>query len=247
MKLVTGHLDGSALARFWQSLHPSDSAAGVVVRFITRFVHSLASNRKAARMWGLGALAVFVACLGSLVLWRSAAKAEPYQAPISPSRETARISHGGAAALAGGGAAASTPTFSADYRILLSRSIFAIGGQSAGSRSTGSTAGPALSQGASAAGNWLFLGILGEDSRISAFVEDTAAKRFVEAHVGDALGPGYIREVTAHDLAYEVNGKTTRILVGQGLDGTTAVSANPQVAQAASKSGHNKRHHGSGE
>ena len=130
-------------------------------------------------------------------------------------------------------------SFQDSYKVLLNRSIFAIGGQVAHPSMVTTT--PAHSFGFSVKG------ISEEDTQFTAYVEDGSGK-IVQIQVGQNLGPGRVCDITMHDLGYEVTGKVTRVEIGQSLDaGSLAVAATPvapsdgALAQA-SAARHKKRH-----
>src|SRR5205085_302318 len=83
--------------------------------------------------------------------------------------------------------------FSPDYRLLLRRSVFAMGGLAASARPSPAPAPPAVAARAIAKPMTFALkGIAQEDLRFTAFVEDTTARSIVKVRVGDVLGIGRI-------------------------------------------------------
>jgi hypothetical protein len=237
---VNEHLDGGAAARFLRSLRLPESAHA----YLAKLNAWAAAHRKVVKMGGIGAAAGVFLLVISLLLWRAAARSPDNQdAPtLSPRHNT--IKSGRASAAPGVAQSAEAGrSFSKEYKILVTRSIFSIGGVSSGGRSSSAALSPAGN--IPSVANLTLKGILGEDARISAYVEDTASKTMLEVHVGDALGPGRVVELTPSELVYGVGGTTRRIQVGQLLDGTPA-AVDPQATVRATAKPAHKRHHDSG-
>ena len=239
---ATAPLFGGGLARWLRSLRSSDSISAMV----SRLTQWAASNNKVVRIWGTGAVGVIVVGVVSLILWRAASKpAADFPEPVS-SHSTAKAGRGTAVAHPPQSPVAAH-SFSNDYPLLVTRSIFAVGGVSSSGRSSGSAApvAPGSVRNVEPVGYLTLKGILGEDARVSAVVENTNTKQLMEVRTGDPLGPGRVRELTPYDMVFEFDGRTVRIQVGQGLDGTSSVTEMKPV-QPGGNSGH-KKHSRSGE
>ena len=181
----------------------------------------LASGRISAPRWTapavVGAGAV---CILSLTFFHQqhSAKADrseqaaeviaPSAAPVLPAPQPEVV----AAPLIGHVSRAMVPRpYPMAYGILLSRSIFAIGGKAAPAPAL---AGRYLSGDASALA---LKGITQEDSQFTAYITDVVGGRILALHVGDAIGSGRICDITLHDVGYQSGTTVTRIEVGQGL------------------------------
>ena len=234
LKDITARWDAGALARWWRSLLPADPATGVVARVRV----SAAAMPVAMKIALPAAVAVLILLIAGFAMRRDGAVTpESASAPVSPRRN--------------GKVAVRTPqpvpaqpangirSFSTDYKVLLTRSMFAVGGRPAALGS--SLPLPVSIPTAPAITNFSLKGISQEDNRFTAYVEDGAAKRIVQIHVGDALGSARVCDMTLYSLGFELNGHVTRVEIGHGLDGSTlAVAAPPDGAQV-SRSGHKKR------
>jgi len=180
------------------------------------------AQRAARKVPLLVILGVSLVSLGFVAMRRGGGK--------SPSQGVVVVARHGVGRAAGSHSVAPAPNtatsgakpraFSSDYKVLLIRSIFAIGGKPLMGRSA--SAVPTATVGASMETTLFLKGISQEDLRFSAFVEDAVAKRIVEVHVGEALGGGRIADMTVRDLGYEVGGKVMRIEIGSGLNGSAA-------------------------
>jgi hypothetical protein len=74
---------------------------------------------------------------------------------------------------------------------------------------------------------------LRDTSGYTALIEDVSANKTFEFNVGDHIARGRVAELSLDHLAYESNGKVTRISMGQNLDGETVASTyTPPVAAA---------------
>lgn len=107
------------------------------------------------------------------------------------------------------------------YRVLLTRSIFSLSGQTAAGAARPGT------------GNGIALrGIMQEGAGFIAFVEDTTARTAQQVKVGDSLGGGRVTRIDLHGIEFAFGGRTTRIEVGQTIGGTlVGMPALPAVAQ----------------
>ena len=106
-----------------------------------------------------------------------------------------------------------------EYSALQTRNPFAHGGKGGppGANGPGGPGGP----GAPGGPDTLFVlkGIVGEDGKFTAFVEDTTAKRVLELTDGAPLGRGRIKGIDADGIEYEAPGASKRVEVGQDLSG----------------------------
>jgi len=120
------------------------------------------------------------------------------------------------------------------YIVLLSRSIFAMNGV-ASRRSSGGLTAANLAPPVSLS----LKGITQEDTRFTAFVEDTAANKIFEVHLGDAIGPGRVCGITLHDLTYEVSGNRQRLEIDNisGRSGPPALSPDQTAPRPSSDAG----------
>lgn len=110
------------------------------------------------------------------------------------------------------------------YQVLLSRSIFAAGGKPETSAAEPPAASPE---------SCLSLkGVVQDDQRFTAFVEDVPHKQVLELKVGDTVARGHIVAITLHELEYEAGGKLTRVAIGQPLSGDVAPTTQPADASA---------------
>jgi len=112
------------------------------------------------------------------------------------------------------------------YRVLLSRSVFAANGK------------PDIEANASAAvptpESLLALkGVVQDDQQFTAFVEDMPQKRVMQLKVGDAVARGRIVAITLHELQYESSGRRTRVAIGQALSGAFGPTTAPSVDATA--------------
>jgi hypothetical protein len=113
-------------------------------------------------------------------------------------------------------------TLQTDYAVLLGRSIFMKGPQTVidtGPGGKGPTTGPA--EVVSPERSLVFNGLTESDST-TALVEDTVAHKINKLHVGDSIAAGKVTRIDFDSLDYTVNGKTTKVAIGQNLEGTTA-------------------------
>jgi hypothetical protein len=240
LKYVTARWDGGAAIRKWRSI----GLAALTSEKIAGLITNLKASRAARRIPLLVVLGISLVSLGFVTMRRGVGKSSSPGVVLAPRHGGGRSSAGHVPPAAPVPAAnVKTRAFSTDYKVLLLRSMFAVGGRPLSGRS-------ALAPTAAAAPvsreTTLFLkGISQEDSRFSAFVEDATAKRIVEAHVGDVLGNGRISDMTLRDLGYEVDGKVMRIEIGSGLNGSSAGVPMPssQVASGALGKSGRKKHH----
>lgn len=186
-------------------------------------------------------LGICLVSLGFIALRRGGARSADTPVTLAPR-------HAGGRAVAVKTAIPTAPTstvksraFSSDYKVLLQRSMFAIGGRPLVGRSS-----PAVALNGAAASRETTLSLKGisqEDARFNAFVEDITVKRVMEYHVGDAVGNGRIVDMTLRDLGYEVDGKVMRIEIGSGMNGSAAGQPMPlSQAPANLLSGKSSRH-----
>ena len=109
----------------------------------------------------------------------------------------------------------------AKFSLLLSRSVFARNGKSAGA-----IAGPPIPEAGMA-----LRGIVFDDTSFVAFIEDTMAHRTLQLRPGDSLCAGSVRQISLDGLSYECHGKTTHVEIGQNLLGAALpVPAPPPAA-----------------
>jgi hypothetical protein len=67
----------------------------------------------------------------------------------------------------------------------------------------------------------VFNGLTESDST-TALIEDTAAHKINKLHVGDSIAAGKVTRIDFDSLDYTANGKTTKVAIGQNLEGATA-------------------------
>lgn len=102
---------------------------------------------------------------------------------------------------------ASTQALPDDYRVLLTRSIFA--GRVPGIKAAPSSAGSALA----------LRGVMQCGAGMVAFVEDTSSGRARLVHVGDAVGDGKIAAIELGHVEFARGERSARIAVGQTFSG----------------------------
>jgi hypothetical protein len=240
-KYVTARWEGGAALRKWRSI----GLESLRSEKIKGLIANLKENRAARKVPLLVVLGISLVSLGFMAMRRGVAKSSAPGVVLVPRYGGGRSSTGHVPSPVAPKPPVNvkTRTFSADYKVLLLRSMFAIGGRPLSGRSASAAMGAAAP--ASRETTLFLKGISQEDARFSAFVEDATAKRIVEAHVGDVLGNGRISDMTLRDLGYEVDGKVMRIEIGNGLNGSSAGMPMPssQVASGAlGKSGRRKHH-----
>ena len=98
------------------------------------------------------------------------------------------------------------------YRVLLSRSVFAANGKA---EAEANAVAPAPTPESLLA----LKGVVQDDQRFTAFVESLPQKRVIQLKVGDAIARGRIVAITLHELQYESAGRRTRVAIGQALSG----------------------------
>lgn len=139
------------------------------------------------------------------------------------------------------GAAAPTQALPQEYAVLLTRSIFAKSGRSAGPGFVGRGGGGP--DGADAAGassrspdaspesRWAFRGVFREGSQLIAFLEDLSSRKTYRLKVGDSVARGRIAEITLDQIWYQVGDKRSAVAIGQTLEG--GVAAAPPTSRPA--------------
>ena len=121
------------------------------------------------------------------------------------------------------------------YRVLLSRSVFAANGKPDAEANAPASAPTPESLLA-------LKGVVQDDQKFTAFVENVPQKRVIQLKVGDAIARGRIVAITLHELQYESGGRRTRVAIGQALSGispTTQPSIDgPPVASTPQEDSH---------
>jgi hypothetical protein len=112
------------------------------------------------------------------------------------------------------------PPMPQEYAATLARNVF--------TRGTAKAGGPVAPE----AGLGL-TGVVADDGKFTAFVEDLAAKRTLRLKAGDPLVGGRVKSVTEDALEYEAAGKVTRVQIGQNLLGAPLPPPPPPPPPAA--------------
>jgi hypothetical protein len=231
LKAIAIRLDASGLSQLRDTLR----AGRLPVGMVANLRRQLAANPARARKVVLAFAGASVLLICITALWRHTGRValENAATPSVASRNTSST---------GKGIYSSSPRpadksrpYSSEYKILLTRSLFASDG------SAGSASPPSITVDAVPPSTFALKGISQEDANFTAFVEDTNARRVVELHPGDTLGQGQIRDINLHALNYEIAGKLVRVEIGQGLDGNPFVAKVPKV-EPANNSEHKHKH-----
>lgn len=139
------------------------------------------------------------------------------------------------------GAAAPTQALPQEYAVLLTRSIFAKSGRSAGPgfvRRGGGGADDADAAGTSSRSSdsspesrWAFRGVFREGPQLIAFLEDLSSRKTYRLKAGDSVARGRIAEITLDRIWYQVGDKRSAVEIGQTLEG--GVAAAPPTSRPA--------------
>ena len=116
-----------------------------------------------------------------------------------------------------------------DYLVLLGKSIFASHKQPLAKQNKDAAppeAGLALE------------GVVEDDAKFIALVEDTSSHKTLRLRVGDAVGRGHVQRITLHGIEYGADGGIAQVEVGQTLSGGTAVVQAPDQREKI----HHNRH-----
>ena len=130
-----------------------------------------------------------------------------------------------------------------EYAVLLTRSIFAKSGRSAGpgilgrGGSEGDSGGTARASESSPESRWAFRGVFREGPRLIAFLEDLTSRKTYRLKVGDPVARGRVAEITIDQLWYQVGDKRSAVGIGQTLDGSTVAVSAPPTTRPTDASG----------
>lgn len=140
--------------------------------------------------------------------------------------------------------AAPTQALPQEYAVLLSRSIFAKSGRSAGPgfvrRGGGGPDDPdtavtsSRSADSSPESRWAFRGVFREGPQLIAFLEDLSSRKTFRMKVGDSVARGRIAEITLDRICYQVGDKRSVVEIGQTLEGGLAATPPPTSRPADS-------------
>lgn len=124
-----------------------------------------------------------------------------------------------------------------DYRVLLMRSIFSRDHNRAVAvvRNSAPAAVFATTAPAAAETNFVLKGLAVEDGVYTAFFEQAPDATLLRVHLGDALSHGRVTRITLDGVDYAVTGLTTRVTIGQALDGGYASLAATRPATEPSR------------
>ena len=122
-----------------------------------------------------------------------------------------------------------------EYAVLLTRSIFAKSGLSAGPGFVGRGAGggpddadaaatASRSRDSSPESRWAFRGVFREGPHLIAFLEDLSSRKTYRLKVGDPVARGRIAEITLDQIWYQVGDKRSVVEIGQTLAGGVAAA-----------------------
>jgi hypothetical protein len=130
---------------------------------------------------------------------------------------------------------------SKDFSALLTRDFFMKGSQNVVDTFGASTTRPVTTQPAgeviSPQRATVFNGVTESDATVALF-EDTAARRALKLHAGDAVAGGKVTAIAFDSIEFEFNGKTTKVMIGQNLEGgVTTPSSGPAVYSDSASSG----------
>jgi hypothetical protein len=98
-----------------------------------------------------------------------------------------------------------------DFDVLLHRSIFGLKRPATGK-------GEALA----AETRWVLRGVLLQEGRFTAFLEDVSARTLRKLRAGDRVAGGRLESVSFDGLAYQANGVLTHVAIGHDLSGNAA-------------------------
>ena len=124
-----------------------------------------------------------------------------------------------------------SPAYPHPYDVLLTRSIFARGGNAtplpARLRPGGGGAAEARTPEHSGPKQepespFVFRGAMRQDGQFIAFIEDTATGKTQRVSADERIGGGTVRQITLDRLTYESHNKTRDVPVGSTLDGSSA-------------------------
>ena len=143
-----------------------------------------------------------------------------------------------------------TGRMTADYAVLLNRSIFlkgrqvtargsGVGGGNAGSTGVAPTTLPVAADAPRPEGHLVLNGVTLVGAEKYAFVEDAPAGKVTKVRVGERIASGKVSAITFDAIDYDSNGKVTRVNIGQNLNGVQAAppSTRPAGADASASGG----------
>lgn len=117
---------------------------------------------------------------------------------------------------------------SPDYQVLLTRSIFTRDRRPAPSAGAGSFQPPRSDnalprfgpggRGGSSTASFALRGVVDNDGKFTALVEDPGTHRTIALSIGDPIFRGRVVGITLDAIEYESNGRRSRVRIGQGLD-----------------------------
>ena len=119
------------------------------------------------------------------------------------------------------------------YAILNTRSIF-MKGRVPTPPSTGTGVGatslpPTTMPAARAEHKIVFVGVTETDGTASAMFEDTGAGKILSTKLNESIASGKVTSISLDEITYTADGKSTKVLVGQALDGTDGPSVSARV------------------
>lgn len=119
------------------------------------------------------------------------------------------------------------------YAILNTRSIFMKGRVSippAPGVSAATTPPPPTVPTARPEHKIVFVGVTETDGTASAMFEDTAAGKIISAKLNESIASGKVTSISLDEVTYTADGKPTKVLIGQAIDGTDGPAASSRVA-----------------